>query len=585
MKIENYKLKICLLLIICIGAFFRFYKLDWGNGLFTHPDEYHIVGSVDQLSFPNQMNPHFFSYGTVIIYTIYFTKELILFINSHNSLFLIPNSLFLIGRFYSAFFSTFTILIMYYISRFFLNKHFSLLPTFLVAITPGLIQQAHFATPESILIFFVFGSLLFLLSYVKYKRRHFLFLASVFLGFALGVKISSLIFLAPLIAGVILSECHSRESRRYPEGHGNPESRLRIKSAMTIIKHEITILRLVITSTTISLITFAIVDPFVFLDFSAFRGNLEYEGNLAAGNIPVFYTRQFIQTTPVLFQIEKIFPYTLGLPILIAGLAGFFLSITHLGWWRGNDLDSSEVNSRAELLILIIAFLSLFIPNAFLLAKWTRFISPIFPFFAIFASFFIFFIRKNNKYLSNACMVILLLGTILWTSAFFSIYTNADIRITASKWLVANTPSRSVILIEGGNMIDIPLEGNFNRIGFDFYTFENDPLTRLKIAKGLEQANYFLVQSRRVFLNHQRARKQFPKTAHFYDMLFAGKLGFEEIKEFHRYPSLSLGNFSLEVPDEQAEETWSVFDHPVIRIFKKNAKLSKEDYAKIFEEQ
>ena len=56
--------------VIILGAFLRFYKLDWGQGLFTHPDEYHIVSSVAQLSFPNQMNPHFFSYGTVTIYLI-----------------------------------------------------------------------------------------------------------------------------------------------------------------------------------------------------------------------------------------------------------------------------------------------------------------------------------------------------------------------------------------------------------------------------------------------------------------------------------------------------------------------------------
>ena len=77
----------------------------------------------------------------------------------------------------------------------------------------------------------------------------------------------------------------------------------------------------------------------------------------------------------------------------------------------------------------------------------------------------------------------------------------------------------------------------------------------------------------------------FPETASFYDKLFNGKLGFKQIKTVHSYPKLSLFGFKIEFPDETAEETWSVFDHPVIRVFKKNAQLAKEDYAKIFETQ
>ena len=98
---------IILILIIVLGGFLRFYKLDWGEGLFAHPDEYHIVISVNQLVFPTQMHPHFFNYGTVIIYFDFFTKE---FFQKFN---LNP---FLIGRFYSAFFSTLTILSIYLIS-------------------------------------------------------------------------------------------------------------------------------------------------------------------------------------------------------------------------------------------------------------------------------------------------------------------------------------------------------------------------------------------------------------------------------------------------------------------------------------
>jgi len=316
--------------------------------------------------------------------------------------------------------------------------------------------------------------------------------------------------------------------------------------------------------------TFALVAPYVFLDFPDFRGNLEYEGGLAIGKFSVFYTRQFINTIPALFQIEKILPYALGPILLLISFIGFvFIVINQI------------VKPKKEIIIIIIAFLSLYIPNAFLFAKWTRFISPTFPFFAIFACLLLDKLYLKNKFISKFLIIILLIGSFLWTTAFFSIYLHPDVRVTASNWIEKNFPKNSKILIEGGNMVDIPLAGNFNRIGSDFYQLETAAQIRSEIASNLEKTNYFLVQSRRVFMNHQRLPKLFPKTANFYNALFNGTLGFQQVNEFHSYPMLQIGKLKLEFPDEKAEETWSVFDHPVIRIFKKTQQLSIKDYEKI----
>ena len=549
-----------LIAILAIGGFLRFYKLDWGQGLFTHPDEYHIAASVNQLSFPNQMHPHFFSYGTVIIYLIYFTQELLKYISTILNSQLSTFNSFIVGRFYSALFSSLTILIVYKISTtFFIKRQFSLIAAFLVAVTPGLIQQAHFATPESTLTFFLFGSLLFAIKYLKFKKTFYLILSSIFLGLALGVKVSSIVFLLPLIVVIIIPS---------------------LKKPLALIEGFFLSLVTIFT-------TFALSAPFVFIDYPAFRSNLDYEGGLAIGKIPVFYTRQFIDTIPVLFQIEKIFPYALGPALLIACIVGFFVTLIrlrgvpraqhHLG---GDRKGSSEVN---VLFVVIVAFLSLFLANAFLFAKWTRFIAPTFPFFAIFAAYLLEKLTNKMRILSYSLTFILLLSTMLWTIAFYSIYTNPDIRITASDWLLSHAKEGSTFLVEGGNTIDIPLGSNFQRISLDFYPLEQDSLTRERIADALYGSDYFLVQSRRVFMNHQRLPRLYPKTVKFYDSLFDGSLGFEQVKTFHSYPKLEIGNWKLEIPDENAEETWSVFDHPVIRIFKKRVQLTKQEYARFLE--
>ena len=425
-----------------------------------------------------------------------------------------------------------------------MERRFSCLAALLVALTPGLIQQAHFATPESGLTFFLFGSLLFMIKFVKKNSLLYLFFASLFFGFALGVKISSVVFLLPLV----------------------------IMLAFSYLKDPFRLIGLLITSIFTIFITFRIVAPYVFLDFPHFRGNFEYEGALAIGKIPVFYTRQFIDTMPVLFQIEKILPYALGPVLLLLSSLGFTLAVINI-----------IRKPKIELIMLVLAFLSLFIPSAFLFAKWTRFISPTFPFFAIFASFLLQELGKKMRFTSYVLGVILIGTTILWTMSFFSIYINRDIRITASSWLETHAKPGSSFLVEGGNMIDIPLAGNFQKTSLTFYDLEDDPMTREKIIDAMQSSDYFFVQSRRVFYNHQRLPNLFPRTKNFYDAIFDGKLGFKKIQEFHSYPMLQIGNWKLEIPDEKAEETWSVFDHPVIRIFKKTKQLSKEDYAKFLE--
>ncbi|MDO8570414.1 MAG: phospholipid carrier-dependent glycosyltransferase [Candidatus Daviesbacteria bacterium] len=592
---KNKKVIISLTLIMIVGAVLRFYKLDWGQGLFTHPDEYYIVISANQLSFPNQMNPHFFNYGTFSIYLNYFTQQLLQLVTLDQQIASSAYNLspFLIGRFYSALFSTLTIPLIYLISLTFFNKKYSLLAAALVALTPGLIQQAHFLTPESNLIFFIFLSLTFLLYFVKQKKSLFLILSSASLGLALGVKISSAVLFLPILLGIFLA---------------SPSASWR-----TIPK----IISRIILSLFIILVTLFIIDPYLFLDFSSFLSSFKYESALAIGTIPVFYTRQFINTVPVLFQFEKIYPYALGPALLVFGIAGFLamcLSIFRQchchpaplsvipGLTRDpeyNNLDScpsvlrpsgskdfrrNDKNTTLVFLFIILnsTFLILFLSNAFLFAKWTRFISPTFPFFAIFSAFLLFKISqfKINKYFSlilkdhriaSFAYSSFLILTILWTLSYFSIYLKNDVRLQASNWIAQNLTPGTVFL-EEGNMVDIPLPENFKRLSLNFYDLDENILSQQKLKEDLEKSDYFIIQSRRIFANHQRLAEDFPVTANFYNQLFADLLEFTEIKEINSYPQLNLLGWKIDFPDEVAEETWSVFDHPVIRIFQKNVK-------------
>ena len=110
------------------------------------------------------------------------------------------------------------------------------------------------------------------------------------------------------------------------------------------------------------------------------------------------------------------------------------------------------------------------------------------------------------------------------------------------------------------------MANNYEVISFDFYHVNEKPKLFDELINHLETADYIFIPSQRLFKHRLRLAEKYPLTAQYYRLLFSGQLGFEKVAYFSR------------LPDEQAEETWSVFDHPVIRIYKKIRPFSKEEY-------
>lgn len=163
-----------------------------------------------------------------------------------------------------------------------------------------------------------------------------------------------------------------------------------------------------------------------------------------------------------------------------------------------------------------------------------------------------------------------------------------------------NIPEGSKILTETANAIDLPITfgteqrslfpTNYLLNSFNFYDLDQSIELQNNLNKALEQTNYIIIPSRRIFSNHtclspnssqtinnetdrcKELEKTYPLLNAYYRGLFSGKLGFQKVVEFSSFPKISfMGKTLWEFPDENAEETWTVFDHPVIRIFKKNS--------------
>jgi hypothetical protein len=292
----------------------------------------------------------------------------------------------------------------------------------------------------------------------------------------------------------------------------------------------------------LTLLLFFLFSPHNWISFNDFISAFNYESAVAGGSLEVFYTRQFLGKTNYLFQLTNIFPYVSGLPVFIFSIFGLVKFI--------KDKKNISVN------IILIPSLVYFIYFGGLFVKWTRFMSPIFFIFPLLASYFLISLKKYQKLFIFICC---LPGLI-----FFLNYFLPDTRTQATNWINQNIKN-STIITESGNVTDLSIFNN-NLINFDFYDLDFNDANRQKLISNISQSDYILVPSRRIFKN--QTKPLFPVSGNYYQALFNGQLGFILEKEFKPFEIMT---------SENAEETFTVFDRPTLRLYKKIRQLSIEE--------
>jgi hypothetical protein len=202
---------------------------------------------------------------------------------------------------------------------------------------------------------------------------------------------------------------------------------------------------------------------------------------------------------------------------------------------------------------------------------------PLIPFLTIAASWLLFEIKKKRKLLGKTLIFLALSSSFFWSLAFFSIYTKESTRITASTWIYQNIPKDSKIL--GEHWDDgLPIDLDNNHPGQyrieQLTIYEPDDSSKIEYyAQGLSQADYLIINSRRLYGTLMYLPEKYPITSHYYQLLFSGQLGYEKIAEFSSYPSL-LG---IIINDDSTEETFQVYDHPKVLIFKNQEKFKEKE--------
>ena len=160
--------------------------------------------------------------------------------------------------------------------------------------------------------------------------------------------------------------------------------------------------------------------------------------------------------------------------------------------------------------------------------------------------------------------------------AFSSIYSRTHTRVAASRWIYANIPAGSTLANEHWDDW-LPIGGMDGKSSYgdnglfksvEMANYEDDTPAKLDgMVQNLASADYVILSSNRLYDSIPRLPVRYPMTIRYYQLLFGGQLGFERVATFTSYPTL----FGLQIPDQAAEESFSVYDHPKVQIFRKTS--------------
>ena len=554
------------LLILVIGGFLRFYNLNWDEGYLCHPDERNIALSVSNLEFPRKLDPGFYAYNGFLIYLNKGVGSLISFSEKNETFSSLFASLIgskqpsfkekksswtkdwakinLVGRFLSATFSTASIYLIYLLGKSLIGKWGGLLSAAFFSFSPTFIQQAHFGVTESILVFFLL-LIAILTKKILDKPKFSLWLALAFVcGLALGTKIQALSFLIiPFVAWLIL---FLKEKK----------------------------LKLILFGISFLLFTFLfffLVSPYTLLNFPKFKESMNYEKGVVSGTLKVPYNWQFSDTLPYLFFFKNL-NWQIGPLLPTLGFLGIFL-------WLALILFGKEKKDALPFLTFGIFYFG-YVGSWY--TKFIRYMLPFIPVLIVGAVWLLLALIKyqKTKFLGKTLIGIGLLISVLWSLAFFSIYKNPHTRILASRWIYENVSPKSVLLVEHwDDRLPLPLEPSFSEYIFlEMKNYEPDTPQKIsEMAENLERGDFLILASRRLSGSIGKNHEKWPITSKYYQKLFQGKLGYKLVYTASFYPKI----LNFEIKDDSAEETFQVYDHPTVYIFKNTERLSKEKIQEI----
>ncbi len=566
--------------IICVLGFaLRLYVLNWDQGNSIHPDERQILFTVMQLAWPQSwgqffsvqspLDPHFFAYGTFPMYLLALLGYCLHIPPTD------PESIVTLshlGRVLSALFDSGTILLTGLLVLRLLDKTQSayrwgcaLLGATLVAFTPLQLQLSHFFAVDTMLLFFVMLTLLSCVYIVETERIMLWSLSvGVAYGLALGTKFSAAPLAVPVCVAFLLRLYRQRDWYKVLTG-------LCFVAGITVL-------------------VFLLVEPYALIDREAFVQRITVEGNIAHGTEDVPYTRQFAGTIPYIYQLQNMVLWGMGLVLGIAACIAFCWCI-----WR---VCRGKFDGWLVLLSWIVIYGAVICS---FYVKFMRYMLPVYPLLTLMAAALLTSVMpafsdrwttlksftRGFSALRWVAIVLVLAGTLFQGLALLNVYSVPNTRVQASSWMYSHLRAGSILTYE---QWDDPLpyavdghdpfqfrqytyqDSNHNTVtGMDLYGDDTQAKAQ-QLASILSQVDVITMATDRLDKSIPRSPARYPLTIRYYQLLFGGQLGFRLAATFENHPRF-LG---ITLDDSDADESYSVFDHPTTRIFVRDASYTSD---------
>jgi hypothetical protein len=583
---------VLLALILAAGAALRFYGLDWDGGHWLHPDERQIYFVTLSLGWPHSLaealspdsplNPRFFAYGSLPLYLL---KTVAVLLAPLSSVIRDPDNLHLIGRPLAALFDLGTVYLTYRLARIVLSPARSQggqrggapFAAAFASVAVLSIQLAHFYTADTLLTFFVMLTLVLAAGVARGAGPGHQIALGAALGLALATKISAI----PLLLVVLVAHGNrqtadsKQETTRDPSkvsGHTPPTSGL--------MRHAS---RVALTLAAAVVVLF-LAQPYAFLDWQTFLADTIRESQIAWGALDVPYTRQYTGTLPYVYTIWQTALWGLGLPLGVVAWTG--LGAILVRWLRRGAWTDTLLLAWAGPYLALVGLFH---------ARYLRYMLPLVPVLCIVAAQFlsprVHSLSSIPRHrVSGIGYWILVVGTLVYSVAFASIYAAPHSWISASKWIYRNVTAGSTLAVEDWDTaLPLPLDvdGQARRISdyevraLALYKEPDDADKWATLAKDLSDSDYVIIASRRLYGSILRLPDRYPLTSRYYEELFAGNLGFSVVGEFTRGPTW-LNPRLPPLPDAASalfrpDESFVVYDHPRTLVFRNVEHLPAEE--------
>jgi uncharacterized membrane protein/Flp pilus assembly protein TadD len=570
------------------------------------------------------LNPHFFAYGTFPMYAIKFGGFFMSAVTGQD--WNEWTKLTLIGRFLSVLWSLGTLTLVFLLGRRIFGPimgrgrgdAIGLTAMAFMSVAVLDIQLAHYLAFDVPLTFFITLAIYAAIGQMRTGTRWSALRTGLAIGLALACKISAapvvlVGVIAALLYGLYGSARHSGEIIGLPQTTPLPDETTRYPNA-ALGRRLLggTVVNLLIMGGA-ALVVWFVAMPYAFLDFANWSSRVIEETGMSRGINDFPYTRQYVGSTPFLYQISNLVQWGLGWPLGILALVGF-----GFGLWR-------LFGRRYKAELLVFCWLLPYILITFTgEVKFNRYLLPILPLLMVLAARFI--IEKTLpsvvKMVSSkttgsteeeAEAVPVSAGTartrrlrprtwvmgglgglafvwaLVWAFSFSAIYRQEHTMNQATRWMYANIPDgASFITEQWDESLPTGIKGintggkAWTRIdpAMDIYgDAPNDQKIDYFINQ-FKQTDYIIITSNRLYATMPKLPWRYPIQIRYYELLFSGKLGYQQVATFTDYPTIPLLN--LPVIDDGADESFTVYDHPKVMIFKKVAQYSDDQYKGLF---